>query len=74
MKNLYSILLLKGVYLTIWIINICPLTYLYKAFLNIIGGKGAMSNIKYQIWNIIIIITMWSKRNENQGNTILDKC
>ena len=27
--------------------NICPMTILYKAFLNIIGGKGSISNINY---------------------------
>ena len=38
---------LKGVYFTIWTIDICPLTILHKALLNIIGGKGGISNIKY---------------------------
>ena len=32
---------------TIWTINICLLTIFYKALLNIIGGKGAISNINY---------------------------
>ena len=34
------------VYFTIWTINICLLTF-FKALLNIIGGKGAISNINY---------------------------
>ena len=42
------------VHLTIWTINIYPLTILCKALLNIIGEKGAMSNINY--YNSIIII------------------
>ena len=46
------IAILIGVYLTIWTINISPLTVLYKALSNIIGGKGAISNINH---NIIII-------------------
>ena len=33
--------------LAIWIIHICPLITLHKALLNIIGGKGAISNINY---------------------------
>ena len=36
----------KGVYLTTWTINNRPLTF-FKALLNIIGGKGAISNINY---------------------------
>ena len=41
----------KGGHLTMWAINICPLTILFfKALLNIIGGKGAISIIKkYQL-------------------------
>ena len=35
------------VYLIIWTINICPLTIIYEVLLNIIGGKGALSNINY---------------------------
>ena len=35
--------LLFQVYLTIWTINICPLTFFHKALLNIIGGRGAIS-------------------------------
>ena len=33
----------------------CPLTF-FKALLNIIGGKGAISNINYHYYSIIIII------------------
>ena len=42
-----NIVISEGVYLTIWTINICPLTIRYNALLNIIGGKGAIANIKY---------------------------
>ena len=37
----------KGVYLTIWTINICSLTILHKVLLDIIAGKVAISNIYY---------------------------
>ena len=47
-----NIAILKGVYFTVWTINVSPLTVLYKALSNIIGGKGAISNINH---NIIII-------------------
>ena len=33
--------------LNISIIKISPLTIIYRALLNIIGGKGAISNINY---------------------------
>ena len=48
-----NIAVLEGVYLTIWTLNICPLTILKSAF-EYIGGKGAISNISI----IIIIIIM----------------
>ena len=51
--------LLFRVYLTIWTINICPLTILCKGLLNIIiGGKGAISNINYYRIIIVIIIIL----------------
>ena len=41
-----------------WTINNCPLTF-FKALLNIIGGKGAISNINYyhyyqELYNLIL--------------------
>ena len=36
-----SVAILKGVYLTIWTINLWPPTILYRGHLDIIGGKGA---------------------------------
>ena len=42
---------LKVVYLTIWTINICPLSLLYEALLNITGGKAL-----YEISITIIVI------------------
>ena len=40
-------IILKGIYLTVKTIHICPLTSLYKALLYIKGGKGTVSNINY---------------------------
>ena len=33
---------ISKVYLTVWTINMCPLTILYKVLLNIAVGKGAI--------------------------------
>ena len=47
----------KGVYLTIWTINNCPLTF-FKALLNIIGGKGAISILVYQLLVLPFLIVI----------------
>ena len=46
-ETVENIAISKGVKLTVWTINICPMTILYKAFENIMGGKGAILNINY---------------------------
>ena len=51
---------LKGVHLAIWTVNICPLTILYKALLNIIGGKGAISNINYYHYHRYMFLYIFS--------------
>ena len=47
---------MSSVYLTVYTINIYPLTTLRNALLNIIGGKGALSNINYIIIFIIRLL------------------
>ena len=47
-KQLKTLLFWKEFYLTMWTINNCPLTF-FKALLNTIGVKGAISNINYYI-------------------------
>ena len=54
-----NIAMSKGVYLTIWTINICTLTILYKALLKIIGGKGAISNINYYHYQELYFLTLF---------------
>ena len=44
-----SIAISKGVYMTIWTINIRPLTMLYNALMNIISGKDTVSYTNYQL-------------------------
>ena len=61
----------KGVYLTMWTINILPLTTLYETLLNIIGGKGAVPNINY--YQIISIAHVNPSNPIHLLNTAIDK-
>ena len=57
-SELKTLLNLK-VNLTIQTINICSLSIIYKALLNIIGGKGVISNVNYYYHYYFVISCLY---------------